>query len=175
MTKLFVTSDNQKKINAVRKAFEKYYPNIIVEGIKTESNVSSQPANQDVFIGAKNRIYNLKQTQNLSHYDYIVSCEGGIIKQFDMWFNMQVVLIEDLISGMKGTGISSGTPIPDKYINEIMQTSFAKLSDKVFDGRGGIGTLTKNVFSREDMIFQATIMALVPIININWKEKNTKW
>ncbi len=175
MTNIIVTSKNRKKIESVKKAFENYYPNIIVVGTKSESDVSTQPVNQEVFLGAKNRINNLKQSQNLSNYNFIVSCEGGIINQFGIWFNVQVVLIEDLISGKKGSGISAGTPIPDRYINEIIQNSFAKISDKIFDGKGGIGTLTRNIFSREYLIFEATIMAITQIINIDWEEKNIKW
>lgn len=175
MTNVIVTSENRIKTEAVRQAFTNYYPNVVAIESKCESNVSRQPFYDDVFNGAKNRIENLKKSTDISKYDFIVSCEGGIIKQFGTYFNLQLVLLEELKMGKKGIGTSAGVPIPDKYVELMMQTSFAEVSDHVFDGKGGVGKLTNNVLSRQALIFQATTMALTQIINKCWEEDDSKW
>lgn len=175
MTNVIVTSKNRIKAEAVKQAFTNYYPNVVVSKSKAASNVPCQPINQDVFEGAKNRISNLKKSRDILKYDFIVSCEGGMIKQFETWFNLQLVLIEEIKTGKKGIGTSAGIAIPDRYVKDMTQMGFAKMSDKMFDGKGGIRKLTRDVFSRQSLVFEATTMALTQIINESWAESNSKW
>lgn len=175
MTNVIVTSENRIKAEAVKNAFTNYYPDVVIIESKCESNVSRQPVNEAIFEGAKNRINNLKKSIDILKYDFIVSCEGGMIKQFKTWFNIQVVLLEEIKTGKKGIGTSAGIAIPDKYVESMIQTSFAEVSDNIFDGKGGIRKLTKDIFSRQTLIYEATIMALTSIINESWGESNSKW
>lgn len=61
--------------------------------------------------------------------------------------------------------------IPQKYVDEIIETELGKVMDKVFNGNelskqnGGIGILTRGEISRVDLTRQAFIMALVKFIN----------
>jgi non-canonical (house-cleaning) NTP pyrophosphatase len=51
--KVLVGSRNQVKIEATKKAFEKYFYDIEVVGIEVDSKVSRQPIGIEMFIGAK--------------------------------------------------------------------------------------------------------------------------
>ena len=49
---------NPGKIEGAKKAFEKYFESVIIEGVAVESEVPPQPVNEETFFGAKNRIKN---------------------------------------------------------------------------------------------------------------------
>ena len=61
--------------------------------------------------------------------------------------------------------------MPEKYVQEIIDTDLGKLMDKLFDGdglkntKGGIAYLTKDVVTRYDFTREAFIMALTQFIN----------
>ncbi len=59
--KILIGTKNPGKIEGARKAFERYFSNIEIEGIAVDSEVSDQPVNSEIIIGAKNRILNLKK------------------------------------------------------------------------------------------------------------------
>ena len=79
MKKIVVASKNPVKINAVRDAFEKMFPNEVfnMEGISVSSGVSDQPiSDTETLQGALNRAGNAEK-ENL-HADFWVGIEGGI-------------------------------------------------------------------------------------------------
>ena len=51
--KVLIGTKNPGKIEGARKAFENYFDNVEVIGIKAESNVSEQPVGKETFQGAK--------------------------------------------------------------------------------------------------------------------------
>jgi len=160
--KIKIGTNNPTKIEAIRGAFERYFCNLQIEAFEVNSKVPSQPLNADVFKGADNRIQAIKK-QGDSEWDFLVSCEGGLLEQYGHWFNVQVVKIENR-DGKTGIGLSQGFQIPDEYIEEVQRTSVAKLLDRLFQGKGGISVLT-GCFNRKQLIEDATIMALTRIIN----------
>jgi len=62
-------------------------------------------------------------------------------------------------------------PVPDKYVDEIINTDLGIVMDKIFNGnglkneKGGIAHLTKDVITRYDLTREAFIMALTQFIN----------
>ena len=58
--KVLIATKNQGKIEGAKRALLNYFDNIEIDGIPVESNVSEQPVNNDIYIGAKNRVKNLK-------------------------------------------------------------------------------------------------------------------
>ena len=78
--KVLVGSTNQVKINGAKKALEKYYSNISIEGIKVSSDVSDEPINEEIYMGAKNRMNNLINyaKENNLDVDYFLTIESGI-------------------------------------------------------------------------------------------------
>lgn len=158
-----VATKKSVKLIAIEKSFKRYFDHIILTPFKVKSRVPRQPVNNDVFSGAENRLQELKKVCG-KNYDFLVSCESGLLCLHGYWFNVQIVIVEDK-KGNRGVGISQGYQIPEQYIQEIISTSLARTMDRLFDGKGGIRYLTKFQFTREDLIRDATTMALTRVLN----------
>jgi len=175
--KILMGTKNPGKIEGAKLAFEKYFDNVEIEGISVDSEVSDQPINEEIFLGAKNRVENLKQyaKNNNIQVDFYISSEAGITNLLGEWIDINAVVIEDS-EGFQSVGTSQGFPIPDKYIDEIKATELGKVMDKIFSGKelgkgkGGISFLTKNAVTRVELTTGAFIMALTKHINGDiWK------
>ncbi|MCI9063325.1 MAG: DUF84 family protein [Clostridia bacterium] len=154
-----VATRNPVKRNGIKKAFIRFFDKYIeMKYSKVKSGVSNQPINDEVYKGAENRLNKLRALYQNS-YDYIVSCEGGLICLNDHWFNVQIVIIENS-KGQQGIGLSQGYEIPPEYVEEVINTSVAQVLDKKFNGRGGVRVLTRKRMTRERLIEDATTMAL---------------
>ena len=170
--KILMGTKNPGKIEGARQAFEKYFENVEIEGISVESEVSNQPVNKEIFLGAKNRVKNLKKyaKQNNLKADYYIASEAGITDLLGEWIDINAVVIEDA-EGYQSVGISQGFQIPQKYVQEIKETELGKVMDKIFEkeklgqGKGGISYLTKGQVSRIDLTKSAFLMALINHIN----------
>lgn len=170
--KVLIATKNPGKIEGAKQAFEKYFNNIQIGGISVSSDVGNQPVNQEILLGAKNRVKNLKEyaIDNDIEADFYVSSEAGITDLLGEWIDINAVVIEDS-KGFQSVGTSQGFPIPDKYIEEIKETELGKVMDKIFSGKelgkgkGGISFLTKDEVSRIDLTRNAFIMALTKHIN----------
>lgn len=170
--KILMGTKNPGKVQGAKEAFEKYFDNIEIEGIKVSSEVGDQPFNKEILLGAKNRVKNLKKyaKENNIKADYFIASEAGISNLLGEWIDINAAVIEDS-NGMQSVGISQGFQIPDKYIDEIRKTELGKVMDKIFEGqelakgKGGISYLTKDEVSRIDLTRNAFIMALIKYIN----------
>lgn len=171
--KILVATTNNAKLEGVKKAFNTYFDSIEILGVKSDSEVPDQPVNNEIRLGAENRISNLKKYANKNeiNYDYCVSVEAGIADYFGDWLNIQIVMIEDR-QGQKGIGTSPGYSIPIRYIDEIKKSNLAELTNRIFGkdeqrhkNKGTIQLLTKDKISRVELIEDATVMALTKFIN----------
>ena len=165
MITIKVATENRVKIEAITEAFEYYFKNVHVMRYDVKSGVPDQPLNKDVFKGAQNRIKELAKKEDCN-WDYLVSCEAGLINLYGYWFNVQVVMIQSK-EGKFGVGVSQGVQIPPKHVNDIIHTSITNVLEKVFGRKGGINLLTYGRFTRKRLIEDATIMALTRILNGN--------
>lgn len=154
-----VATQKPVKIEAIEDAFKRFFDqDVSVIGVNVSSGVSEQPIGEDVFIGAENRINALKELGG--EYDFLVSCEGGIVNQYGYLINTQIVLIENK-EGIRGIGMSQGYQIPNKYIQELRTTTIARIFDRLFgENKGGLRFLTNGIVKRKALIEQSTIMAL---------------
>lgn len=175
--KVLIGTKNPGKIEGAKKAFEKYFDNVEIEGIGVESDVPDQPFNLDVLQGAKNRVKNLIKyaKDNKIDADYYVAIEGGITDTLGTIIELNIAVVEDN-NGYQSVGTSQGFPIPERYMDEIKETNFGMLMDRLLNGnelskgKGGIGVLTKDQVSRIDITENAFIMALTAHINGDiWK------
>lgn len=169
MTSIVIASENRVKIDAIKKAFTDflYDRQVVASGIEVQSEVGKQPFDEAVANGAKNRLRNLRKTN--VEGDYYVSCEGGVANIFGTYYNIHVVVIEDKF-GNSSMGISQGFPIPRHLIPEIKRTSIASVLDRIFNGTGGIRNLSRNIFTRDILVYDGTIMALTGLLNgENWR------
>lgn len=171
--KVLVASKNKGKIEGVTRAFSKYFDDVDVEGFSVSSDVSEQPVNLDIYLGAKNRVKNLKSYagDNCIASDLFVAVETGIHNSLGRWMITSIAVIED--SGdFESYGTSASFPVPDKYVDEIINTDLSQVINKIFtedherhNGGGASQVLTHNVISRIDLTESAFIMALTKYIN----------
>lgn len=175
--KILMGTKNPGKIEGAKQAFEKYFENVEVEGISVSSEVGDQPVNEEILLGAKNRVKNLKKyaKENNIEEDFFVASEAGITNSIGNWIDINAVVVESK-DGLQSIGTSQGFPIPEKYVDEIRATELGKVMDKIFNkeglgkGKGGISFLTHDEVSRIDLTKNAFIMALITHINGDiWK------
>ena len=62
--KILMGTTNPGKIQGARQAFEKYFENVEIEGVKVSSEVSDQPINDEIFQGVRNRVKNVKEKKS---------------------------------------------------------------------------------------------------------------
>lgn len=175
--KILIGTKNPGKIEGARQAFTTYFENVEIEAIAVDSEVGNQPINEEIFLGAKNRVKNLKEyaKKNNIKADYYIASEAGMTDSLGEWIAINSAVVENK-EGLQSVGTSQGFPVPDKYIDEIRKTELGKVMDKLFNGKelnkgkGGISILTHNEISRIDLTKNAYIMALIPHINGDiWK------
>lgn len=170
--KILIATKNPGKVEGVKEAFAEYFDEFEIESISASSDVSEEPVNDEIYIGASNRVKNLKKIANEQgkEADYYVAVESGITNQLGKWVILSIAVIEDR-SGFQSLGVSPGFPVPDKYVEEIIKTDLGKVMDKIFNktelraGKGGINLLTKEKITRIDMTKQAFIMGLTQFLN----------
>lgn len=170
--KILMGTKNPGKIEGAKQAFEKYFENIEIEGIAVSSDVGDQPINEEILQGAKNRVKNLRKyaENNNIEADYYIASEAGITNLLGEWIDFNSAVIENK-EGFQSVGMSQGFQIPNKYIDDILETELGKVMDRIFQGnelskgKGGISYLTHDEISRIDLTRNAFIMALISHIN----------
>lgn len=174
--KILIATKNQGKIEGAKRALEKYFQNVIIEGIPADSEVGEQPVNNEIYEGAKNRVKNLKKycQENNIEADLFLSIESGINNLLGRWMITNIAIIEDN-KDFESYGTSPSFPVPERFVNDIINTDLNKVMDKVFEKDeerhnkgGGIQLLTKNKVTRINLTELAFTMALTKYIN---KEK----
>lgn len=170
--KVLIGTNNKGKVEGAKQAFEKFYKNVEVIGIPISSDVSDEPVNDEIYIGASNRVNNLVKyaEQNNIGADFFIGVESGITNKLGKWCIIPIAVIKDK-NGFESFGTGSAFPVPDKYVEEIINTDLGKVMDKIFKGnglkneKGGIAHLTNDVITRYDLTKEAFIMALTQFIN----------
>ena len=117
--KILMGTKNPGKIEGAKKAFLKYFDNVEIEGVKTDSEVGDQPFDKEILQGAKNRVKNLKiyAQENNIKADFYIASEAGITNLLGDWIDINASVIESS-DGLQSIGISQGFEIPEKYIEE---------------------------------------------------------
>ena len=176
--KVLIGTNNQGKVEGAKQAFEKFYKDVKVEGISVSSDVSDEPVNDEIYMGASNRVNNLIKysKENNIDVDFYVGVESGITNQLGKWCIIQIAVVKDK-SGYESFGTGPAFPVPEKYVDEIINTDLGLMMDKIFKGnglkneKGGIAHLTNDVITRYDLTREAIIMALTEFINGDiWKD-----
>jgi len=167
--KVVVGSLNPTKIEGVKRAFEQYFDQVVVEGKSVDSGVPDQPFNSDTVKGAINRAINAYSPD----YDFSVGVEAGLFSLKNTltgYLDFQVVAI---YNGSRITiGFGPGFEYPPVVVEEVLKgkevgdvmdeiTGIERLGEKT----GAIHYLTKGVISRSELTRIAVTMALIPWIN----------
>lgn len=170
--KVLIGTKNPGKIEGAKNAFEKYFKDVEIIGIPVASEVGDEPVDEEICLGARNRVKNLKMyaKENKIEADYFVAIESGITNKLGAYMIINVAVVEDK-EGLESVGTAPGFPVPDKYVEEVIQTDLGTVMDRIFNeanlsvGKGGISFLTHDVKSRIDLTEEAFVMALVKFIN----------
>lgn len=152
-----IATNSVDKINGIKLAFSRYFrvkeTEIAIVHRAAKSAVPEQPFNEEIYQGVRNRVDTLIP---INTFDYYVSCEAGIEKVLNLYFNVQVVCIYDKKNYFFGK--SAGWQIPSKDIETIRKTNLDKyLRDK---GYNCLEDVLGKGFSRQNAVMQATEHAL---------------
>lgn len=131
--KALIATKNQGKIEGAKRALENYFENVEIKGIPVESDVSEQPVNKEIYIGAKNRVKNLKHyaIENGEKADLYMAIESGINDCLGRWMITNIAVIEDE-NNFESYGTSASFPVPDKLVKEVIDTDLSQVMNKVF-------------------------------------------
>lgn len=171
--KVLIATKNQGKIEGAKRALEHYFKDIEIKGIAVESNVPDQPINKEIYIGAKNRVRNLKEyaKENNIEADLFLGIESGINDLLGRWMITNIAVIEDN-NDFESYGTSPSFPVPDNLVQKVLDTNLSEAMDSVLgedkerhNHTGGISLLTHEQISRIDLTEYAFVMALTKYIN----------
>ncbi len=165
-----VGSENPIKVKAVKNAFGKYFEEIEVKGIETDSEVKEQPLNlQDILKGAQNRAM-----KSFSNCNYSVGIESGIMSFPSNSGYMEITMAVIFDGKDFFFGTSPLFEYPEKAVQLLLKgeddinTAFAKLFGKEKDmgkKKGAVGELTKGKINRTEFTELAVVMALMKIVS----------
>lgn len=114
--------------------------------------------------------------ENEIEAEYFLGIESGITNLLGKWIIISIAVIKDR-NGYESWGTSSGFPVPDKFVDEIIETELAKVMDNISkqndlrSGNGGVSFITNGVITRIDQTRDAFVMALTQHINQIWNDK----
>lgn len=167
MTNVIIGTENPQKRDAIRDAFEIYFHDVNVTMISVSSDVPKQPMNSEITRGAENRINNMKPLVSDEKCDFLVSVEAGIMRIGKRYYNLQYVLVENMKTGKKSTGISQMMEIPKRHIKLATKTSINNVFRTIFgdDKVDGISRLTRGEAERGALIRNGAVMALAGQLN----------
>lgn len=171
MIRVIIASENKTKIQAVRDAFGKMFPqaDMVYQGVAVPSGVSEQPLSDgETLEGAYNRAENAKQLY--SNFDFWVGIEGGVqtVKNEMEVFAWIVILSKQRIGKAK-----TGTFQLPEEIKALIEEGYelGVADDMLFqrtnskNKNGAVGILTNDVLDRTNYYAQAIILALIPFMN----------
>lgn len=166
-----VGSTSQVKIEATRCAFENFFNDVEVKGIRVPSGVNPFPlSDEETLRGALNRAMQSSEVEPGA--DYYVGLEGGLT-QIGEWIvvkQLAVVVRDEEV----GLGVSPGYVCPDKLYRLIVNASDAVgrmaideyfNEPEVLSGQGPIGVLTEGRMSRTHASTEAVVCALTRFVS----------
>lgn len=168
---IIVGSENPTKINAVKQAFTKIFPENSwkIAGVAVESGVSNQPmSDKEAIIGATNRATKALLERKA---DFGVGLEGGIQEINGQWFESGWAVVIDA-KGQKGIGSTLKVLVPSKLMALIKQgTELGVANDIIFKTKnskhadGHFGLMTNNAITRTEGYRDGVISALSRFIH----------
>ncbi|MCP4764556.1 MAG: inosine/xanthosine triphosphatase [archaeon] len=179
-----IGTQNHAKVEAVKKSFDFFFPNVIKEyhSVNVNSEVGDQPIGLDDTInGAINRAknaFNMTFNKIINNNDLHlgIGIEAGMIpiKQTETgYLDFQFTAIYQQNKRIS-LGCGSAFEYPSIIIKEILNGNAKEIGDVIekISGikdikkkEGAIGLLTNNRLIRADILSQGILMALLPIIN----------
>ncbi|MDD5317280.1 MAG: inosine/xanthosine triphosphatase [Candidatus ainarchaeum sp.] len=163
-----VGSRNPSKLEGVRLACRRIFPESRVVGVAADSRVSVQPFGNETIHGAVNRAIAARRK---SGADYGAGLESGLFELYGRHFDFQWCAVFD---GENVTlGCSMGFEVPSGAVRLIRRgkmdlgEAFGELTGIREIGRfgGALGYLSRGIAERREMSEQAFVCAMVPRLN----------
>lgn len=171
--RVLVGSKNPVKIEAVRDAFSRYFDEMEVISRGVDANVPKMPKNEEIFIGAKNRVLALKEINERENLeaDFFVGVEAGMHKLHEDWFTFNGVCIMNN-QGKLGYGTSTHFQLPKNFVPKLLggeelgdlMDAHTRTNNTKQKG-GAIGFFSKDVLNRKKISTDGVIVALIPFLN----------
>ncbi len=171
--KVLVGSHNPTKVEAVQKAFARYFDEVAIMARPVESHVSGQPINDETFAGAKNRaleLNRLNQAESLGA-SFCVGIEAGIIQLYSVWYALSAVCILD-DRGRLGWGVTPMWELPPRITPELLGgVELGDVMDRLMGEQntkqkgGAVAYFTGGITNRKTIYTQAVTLALIPFVN----------
>jgi len=169
LSKAYLSSESVLKLSATSFGLREFAIKCEVLGIKTESKVSEQPFSIDeTYLGAENRLTDLKKKVEGKAYEYLISIESGITKlhQKHNVHGLSVCIIENKL-GRRSVSISTELEVP-KEMTDLVPDPYADLGVLVQKKYGEENKdpylfLSKGKISRNQLLTNAVIKALASI------------
>lgn len=172
MKKIVVASQNPVKINAVKHAVEKVFPDEECEivGVNAVSDVSDQPmSNSETLFGAMNRCEHAAEV--VMDADFWVGIEGGVEEEASEMESFAWIVVKDKNDKI-GKARTATFFVPQQMIDLMHQgKEMGEADDIIFNNEnskqkeGTVGALTKNVITRMDYYIDTVILAFIPFVN----------
>ncbi len=150
--KIAVASKNPCKVNAAKRAFEKFFEEVEAIACEAESNVSEQPVDDEIFQGAKNRVKTLAQKIEA---DFYVGIEAEAMQTCYGVCTITVACIYDHKKFYFGIG--PGFYLPDKIAKRLLNgEELVKIAEEITGRKeirkkeGMIGHITNCAVTREE-------------------------
>lgn len=155
-----IGSTNEVKIEATKKAFQKFFSHLEMRFESIEAGTTPQPFNQEIMDGA---IYRAKKA--ISTSDYGVGIEAGVKEEEGIYMVEQYCAIVDK-TGYTTWGKSPAFECPDWILAEIKEKEMREIIPfkKGEEEKGAVGYLSKGIITREHITEEAVTMALLPRI-----------
>ncbi len=169
--RILTASENSAKIEAVKTAFSKVFPNMDMEHASAAvlSHVADQPlSSEETYKGAKNRAENARK--RFPDFDFWVGIEGGTEKNCGGTESFAWVCIISKSAVSKAR--TAGFYLPQK-VADLLHKGYelGNVFDRLFSFKnskkeqGAVGILTNNIITRAEYYTDAVVFALIPFIN----------
>lgn len=159
-----IGTKNPTKIEAVKSAFKKIWPEAKFFSIEVDSGVGEQPnGDEEAIRGALNRA---KKAIKEANADFGVGLEGTTVETKHGMFLCGWVVVVDS-NGKLGLGCTSKILLPEKIAKEVrLGKELGPIMDKISGEKnvkkkkGAVGILTKGHVTRKQAFEQAVLLAL---------------
>ncbi len=154
-----IGSINKTKITAARKVFEKFFSHLEIKFESVEVKTKPQPFNEEIIKGV---IHRAKKA--VSTADYGVGIESGIKEEDGIFMVDQYCAIIDK-TGYTTWGKSPAFECPECILAEIQKKEMKEIipfKNEEEKEKGAIWYLSKGMITREEIIEEAVMMALLP-------------
>ena len=165
-----VGSVNSVKVRGVRRAFEKFFRYVEVVPVEV-AGVAAQPLSfEDVVRGAISRAS--EALRACGGRGLGVGVEAGIFSFASRYFDVHAACVYD--GSRRFLGFSPAFQVPSRFVELIRSGEFKELeevvdrhfgTERIGEKGGLISLLTRGEVVREELVYYAVVMALVPLLN----------